>query len=346
MSSLSAFVFDNEYPVRSLMRDGEPWFVGTDLCRALGYSRARNAYRMLDDDERATEVIESIRSAESSAHDDEEFLEASHAHFVSPKQASAQKESGPGDRVDSVEEHLHGKGADKRSPLVQGSFQRGGGAQETVLINEPGVYRLIVNSRIPSARRFQRWLYHEVLPQVRKTGAYAPKIEDHYFDQQKQLRERATNIRLVEVATRLNGKAAGRKLWAELGLPAIEEPGPTVRAREVVNEGPAPDPELALSILMEAYGDLIAEGPNAKNSGLSKVGLGWVKRGRRTPTLAVAARNKSLDRVYAGTPFAEIGYASALASLNGAVRSNGRIAGRPTHCVLLPLALVGLDTGK
>ncbi|MBO3463118.1 BRO family protein [Aetokthonos hydrillicola Thurmond2011] len=47
-----------------------------------------------------------------------------------------------------------------------------GGDQEMLVVNEPGLYRLIFKSRKPIARRFQRWVYHEVLPSIRKTGKY------------------------------------------------------------------------------------------------------------------------------------------------------------------------------
>lgn len=40
------------------------------------------------------------------------------------------------------------------------------------IINEPGVYRLIFTSRVDAAKRFKRWLAHEVLPSIRKTGGY------------------------------------------------------------------------------------------------------------------------------------------------------------------------------
>ncbi|MBD2771172.1 BRO-N domain-containing protein [Iningainema tapete] len=48
-----------------------------------------------------------------------------------------------------------------------------GGDQEMLVVNEPGLYRLIFKSRKPVARRFQRWVYHEVLPAIRKTGSFA-----------------------------------------------------------------------------------------------------------------------------------------------------------------------------
>ena len=47
-----------------------------------------------------------------------------------------------------------------------------GGPQETLIVNEPGLYRLIFSSRKPEAKKFKRWVFHDVLPQIRKTGKY------------------------------------------------------------------------------------------------------------------------------------------------------------------------------
>ena len=41
-----------------------------------------------------------------------------------------------------------------------------------LVVNEPGLYRLVFASRKPEAKEFQRWVYHEVLPTLRKTGSY------------------------------------------------------------------------------------------------------------------------------------------------------------------------------
>lgn len=43
---------------------------------------------------------------------------------------------------------------------------------EVNIVNEPGLYRLIFKSNRPEAKKFQKWIYHEVLPQIRKTGVY------------------------------------------------------------------------------------------------------------------------------------------------------------------------------
>lgn len=47
-----------------------------------------------------------------------------------------------------------------------------GGDQEITVITEPGLYKLLARSRKPEAKRFDRWVRHEVLPTIRKTGGY------------------------------------------------------------------------------------------------------------------------------------------------------------------------------
>lgn len=46
------------------------------------------------------------------------------------------------------------------------------GGKAPLIISEPGLYRLVMKSRKPEAKEFQRWVTHEVLPQIRKHGAY------------------------------------------------------------------------------------------------------------------------------------------------------------------------------
>lgn len=48
-----------------------------------------------------------------------------------------------------------------------------GGKQDMVLVSEAGLYTLIFTSRKDEAKRFRRWVMHEVLPAIRRTGAYA-----------------------------------------------------------------------------------------------------------------------------------------------------------------------------
>jgi len=108
-------VFENREfgKIRTIVRDGEPWFVAKDVCEVLGHSNVSMAVGRLDKDERMT-------------------LNFSEGH----------------------------------------SGQRGG-AQSWNIINEPGLYSLVLRSNKPEAKAFKRWVTHEVLPSIRKHGIYA-----------------------------------------------------------------------------------------------------------------------------------------------------------------------------
>ncbi|WP_067070458.1 BRO-N domain-containing protein [Roseateles chitosanitabidus] len=68
----------------------------------------------------------------------------------------------------------HCKGVPKRYPL-----QTAGGTQLARVLNEADVMRLIISSNLPAAQQFERWVFEEVLPSIRKTGSYqvAPKTQ-------------------------------------------------------------------------------------------------------------------------------------------------------------------------
>lgn len=51
------------------------------------------------------------------------------------------------------------------------------GNPNKTIISEPGLYRLVMKSRKPEAKEFQRWVTHEVLPQIRRTGGYIPTTD-------------------------------------------------------------------------------------------------------------------------------------------------------------------------
>lgn len=57
--------------------------------------------------------------------------------------------------------------------LTRIKIESGGQHREMIIINEPGLYTLVLGSRKPEAKAFKRWITHEVLPSIRKTGAYA-----------------------------------------------------------------------------------------------------------------------------------------------------------------------------
>ncbi|WP_304430171.1 BRO-N domain-containing protein [Faecalibaculum rodentium] len=57
--------------------------------------------------------------------------------------------------------------------LAQGHSGQRGGAQRLIVVNESGLYAVILRSDKPEAKKFKRWVTHEVLPSIRQTGAYA-----------------------------------------------------------------------------------------------------------------------------------------------------------------------------
>ena len=58
-----------------------------------------------------------------------------------------------------------------------------GGEQEVTTINEPGLYTLVLSSRKPEAKQFKRWITHEVIPAIRKTGGYIAGEENMSDDE-------------------------------------------------------------------------------------------------------------------------------------------------------------------
>lgn len=61
-----------------------------------------------------------------------------------------------------------------------------GGAQEMSIVSEAGLYSLILRSRKPEAKAFKRWITHEVLPTIRRTGQYGgyalPRVPQSFPD--------------------------------------------------------------------------------------------------------------------------------------------------------------------
>ena len=107
-------VFNNEEfgQLRTIQKDGEPWFVANDVCRILEISNSRAATERLDEDEKAAVSLTDISS----------------------------------------------NGISQQRTMT--------------VVNEPGLYTLVLGSRKPEARQFKRWVTHEVIPSIRKHGAY------------------------------------------------------------------------------------------------------------------------------------------------------------------------------
>lgn len=98
-----------QHEIRTIEKDGEPWFVGKDVATILGYMKPRNAIANHVDDE------------------------------------------------------------DKMDAPIQGAL---GGTQNMTVINESGLYSLIFSSKLPTAKEFQSWIFHDVLPSIRRNGVY------------------------------------------------------------------------------------------------------------------------------------------------------------------------------
>lgn len=91
----------------------------------------------------------------------------------------------------------HCKGSLKQGVLTKG------GIQETTIIPESDVYRLITNSKLPSAEKFSDWVFEEVLPTIRKHGGYLTeqKIEEALLNPDT----------LIQLATTLKEEKEKRK---------------------------------------------------------------------------------------------------------------------------------------
>lgn len=76
-----------------------------------------------------------------------------------------------------------------------------GGKQELTIVNEAGLYSLVLGSRKPEAKAFKRWITHEVIPTIRKTGGYVnntAKFVDCYFPQLRQDQKQSICLMLEE----------------------------------------------------------------------------------------------------------------------------------------------------
>lgn len=104
----------------------------------------------------------------------------------------------------------HCKGVVKRDSLTKG------GIQSLSYIPEGDVYRLIVHSKLPSAERFEKWVFDEVLPTIRKHGAY---MTDSLLEQAANNADVAAQVAKALYEERsLNKKLAGQLALTEAQL--------------------------------------------------------------------------------------------------------------------------------
>jgi hypothetical protein len=265
--------------VRTVEINGDPWFVGKDVCRVLDIKDHNQALARLQDDERG--------------------------------------------------------GYSVPTPM---------GEQTAIIVSEAGLYRLIFASRKAEAEEFKRWLAHDVLPQIRKTGRYAPKADPDTFPMpgdDRALALRNWQLDVVKTIHRLDGAASARLMMRHLGLPtppkwareqALRDGGRECLVHFLSSAGPnsrrwGRTVELALSA--EDYGaslELAAFGVRVTDDGAG---------------LLFANRHDTLRLVFAGTPWADCRWNTALQSLPGAHPVGVlRFAGAASRATFVPAQLV------
>lgn len=76
------------------------------------------------------------------------------------------------DTSDAIKRHI------EQEDKGIGEIPTPGGNQKVKIINESGIYSLVLSSKLQTAKKFKRWVTSEVLPQIRQTGGYIPHSED------------------------------------------------------------------------------------------------------------------------------------------------------------------------
>ena len=98
-----------------------------------------------------------------------------------------------------------------------------------LIISEPGLYKLIMRSRKPEAKEFQRWVTHEVLPSIRKHGAYATDLKEERAkrtEAENQVRELEPKAKALDDFTNVPDALLVReaaKLLSNAGTPIGEK---------------------------------------------------------------------------------------------------------------------------
>lgn len=144
MNELKIFENPEFGKIRAIEKDGEPWFVAIDLCRALEHSNVTAALDRLDEDERA-------------------------------------------------------------------KFNLGHPMYETNCVNEPGLYTLVLGSRKPEAKTFKRWITHEVLPAIHKTGSYSR--HETYLPKETSAGDIAQLLKILKATMKENNQSPEVISW-------------------------------------------------------------------------------------------------------------------------------------
>ena len=103
-----------------------------------------------------------------------------------------------------------------------------GREQKPTIINESGMYSLIMGSKLEGAKRFKRWVTSEILPSIRKTGAYATdSAAAEYKARELRIKEMNAQARLINAETRRltvlqKGKGLSQVAVDTLAVKAVE----------------------------------------------------------------------------------------------------------------------------
>lgn len=190
------FTFEGTEEIRAIQIDGEPWFVGKDVAKVLGYTNPQKALR---------------------DHVDEE--DSRGERIVTPS-----------------------------------------GVQIAKVINESGLYSLILSSKLPTAKKFKRWVTSVVLPSIRKHGMFAT---EKTIDQ--MLEDPDT---MIKVLTEMKEERAKRRL-AEEKAAKLE---PKAKFCDVVLQNPA---LVTVTVIAKDYG----MSAQAMNKLLKKLGVQYDQHG-------------------------------------------------------------------
>ena len=99
--------------------------------------------------------------------------------------------------------------------------------KDMLIISEPGLYSLILRSRKPEAKAFKRWITHEVIPQIRKTGGYGlPGSSEVRMDRLESMVEKLV-VAVAEIPKTINQMV---KALPAASAPALESAYFTVKA--------------------------------------------------------------------------------------------------------------------
>ena len=142
---------------------------------------------------------------------------------------------------------------EKMITLISNEGNKRGNPNMTV-VNEPGLYTLILSSRKPEAKAFKRWIAHDVIPMIRKTGGY---MTDSLLERIQK--EPAVIIELAQTLLKETNRA--NALEAELGIArpkadyfdAFVNPDDCTNIRTTAKELKIPERKFVKFLLNEGY---------------------------------------------------------------------------------------------